>query len=44
MTPVRADLVLNERVFGELVFELSDRGIGVAQANLRRLSMGVQLG
>lgn len=43
-TPVRAELTLNERVFGEIVFELSDRGIGNAQANMRRLQMGVQLG
>ncbi len=43
VTPVYAQLTLNEKTFGELVVELADRGQGFAASNMARLGMGVQI-
>ncbi len=43
VVPVTAQLVLNEKTFGEIVFELADRGQGFAASNMTRLGMGVQI-
>lgn len=41
--PIRAQLVLKEKTFGEIVLDMANRGQGNQAANMSRLNMGVSI-